>query len=86
MAVAKISYIYLKKQRFWNNGTCILPEICRFWVQNVKLGKKRLRNFHGLKKMLLEPKFEVIFSKNKEMGQLCNYQNIWKIALLHQML
>ena len=50
MAVAKISCIYLKKQRFWNNGTCILPEICRFWVQNVKLGQIRPRYFNGLEK------------------------------------
>ena len=25
--------------------------------------------------------FEVSISKNKKSGQLCNYQNIWKIAL-----
>ena len=37
----------LKKQRFWNNGTCILPEI---GVQNFKLGKIRPRHFNGLKK------------------------------------
>ena len=48
--LAKISCIYLKKQRFWNNGTCILPEICHFWVQNVNLGKNQPRHFNGLKK------------------------------------
>ena len=50
MAVAKISCIYLKKQRFWNNGTCILPEICHKGVQNVKLGQIRPPHFNGLKK------------------------------------
>ena len=50
MAVAKISCIYLKKHRFWNNGTRILPEICHFWVQNVKLGKNRPRHFNRLEK------------------------------------
>ena len=30
MAVAKISCIYLKKQRFWNNGTWILVKYAIF--------------------------------------------------------
>ena len=34
MAVAKISCIYLKKKRFWNNGSCILPEIHAIWSYN----------------------------------------------------
>ena len=34
----------------WNNGTCILPEICRFWVQNVKLGQICPSILTGLKK------------------------------------
>ena len=29
----------------------ILPKICQFWVQNVKLGKNRPRHFNGLKKL-----------------------------------
>ena len=36
--------------RFWNNGTCILPEICSFWVQNVKLGQIRPSHFNEHKK------------------------------------
>ena len=40
----------LKKQLFWHNGTWILPEICRFWVQNVKLGKIWPPHFNGLEK------------------------------------
>ena len=55
-------------------------EICRFGVQNVKLGKIWPRRFNGLKKMKLEPKFEVSISKNKETGQQSGYQKIWKIA------
>ena len=40
---------------FLHNGTCILPEIqpaeiCKFWVQNVKLGKIWPRHFNGLEK------------------------------------
>ena len=67
--------------RFWNNSTCILPEICHFWVQNVKLGKNRPRHFNGLEKTQLEPKFEVSTSKNKSLAQQCNLQKVWKILL-----
>ena len=51
-------------------------EICRFGIQNVKLGKIWPRRFNGLKKMKLEPKFEVSISKNKETGQQSSYQKI----------
>ena len=67
--------------RFWNNSTCILPEICHFWVQNVKLGKNRPRHFNGLEKTQLEPKFEVSSSKDKNLAQLCIFQKVWKILL-----
>ena len=67
--------------RFWNNGNCILPEIYHFWVQNVKLGQIQPRQFNGLKKMRLEPKFEVSISKNEKMVQLYVFQKVWKIAL-----
>ena len=53
-----------------------------FGIQNVKLGKIWPRRFNGLKKTKLEPKFEVSISKNKETGQQCSYQKIWKILLL----
>ena len=53
--------------------TCILPEICHFWVQNVKLGKNRPCHFNGLEKTQLEPKFEVSSSKDKNLAQLCTY-------------
>ena len=70
---------------FRHNGTWILPwivhEMCRFWVQNVKLGKIWPCHFDGLEKTYLKPRFEVSISKSKKSGQLCNYQNIWKIAL-----
>ena len=56
--------------RFWNNGNCILPEIYHFWVQNVKLGQIQPRQFNGLKKMRLEPKFEVSISKNEKNGAI----------------
>ena len=69
--------------RFWNNSTCILPEICHFWVQNIKLGKNRPRHYNGLEKMQLEPKFEVSSSKNKKSVQQSVFQKIWKIALLN---
>ena len=68
--------------RFWNNGNCILPEIYHFWVQNVKLGQIQPRQFNGLKKMRLEPKFEVSISKNEKMVQLYVFQKVLKIALL----
>ena len=58
------------------------PQICCFWVQNVKLGKIWPRRYDGLEKTKLEPKFEVSISKNKETGQQSGYQKIWKIALL----
>ena len=61
--------------------TCILPEICRFWVQNVKLGQIQPRHFNGLEKTKLEPKFEVTISKNKDLVQQCTFQKVWKIAL-----
>ena len=67
--------------RFWNNGNCILPEIYHFWVQNVKLGQIQPRQFNGLKKMRLEPKFEVSISKNEKMVQLYVFQKVLKIAL-----
>ena len=66
--------------------TCILPEICHFWVQNVKLGKNRPSHFNGLEKTQLEPKFEVSSSKDKNLVQLCNLQKVWKILLLKQSL
>ena len=53
-----------------------------FGVQNVKLGKIWPRRFNGLEKTKLEPKFEVSISKNKETGQQCSYQKVWKILLL----
>ena len=65
--------------RFWHNGTCILPEIYRFWVQKVKLGQIRPAILTGLKK--LEPKFEVSISKNEKMVQLYVFQKVLKIAL-----
>ena len=43
-------------------------EICRFGVQNVKLGKIWPCHFSRLKKSWLEPKFEVCSSKNKKFG------------------
>ena len=46
----------------------ILPKICQFWVQNIKLGKIWPRHFHRLKKTWLEPKFEVFNSRNKDFG------------------
>ena len=55
--------------------------ICRFWVQNVKLGQIRSRHFNGLKKTWLEPKFEISISKNKGFDQKCTYQKVWKILL-----
>ena len=64
--------------------TCILPEICRFWVQNVKLGKIRPRHFNGLEKTKLVPKFEVSISKNEKVVQSYVFQKVWKIALLIQ--
>jgi hypothetical protein len=30
---------------------------------------------------LLEPKFEVSISKNKDLVQQCTFQKVWKIAL-----
>ena len=39
-----------QETKIWNNGTCILPEICRFGVQNVKLAKIQPRRFNGLEK------------------------------------
>ena len=62
--------------------TCILPQICRFDVQNVKLGKNRPPHFDGLEKTWLEPKFDVSNSKDKNLAQLCFLQKVWKIALL----
>ena len=83
MAVAKILYIYLKRQRFWNNGTWILPETCMpFLGSNVKLVKIWPRQVNGLEKTNLEPNFGVSSSKNKIFDQQCNYQKVWKIALL----
>ena len=38
---------------FWHNGTWILPEICRFWIQIVMLGKIWPRHFYRLKKIWL---------------------------------
>ena len=70
--------------RFWNNGNCILPEIYHFWVQNVKLGQIQPRQFNGLKKTRLEPKFEVSISKNEKMVQLYVFQKVLKIALSKQ--
>ena len=52
-----------------------------FGVRNVKLIKIWPRGFNWLKKTKLEPKFEVSISKNKETGQQCSYQKIWKILL-----
>ena len=81
--IFQVSCIYLKKQKFWYNGTCILSEICRFRIQNVKFGQIWPRRFNGLEKTKLEPKFEVSSSKNKKYVQQSGYQKIWKIALSH---
>ena len=62
--------------------TCILPEICRFGVQNVKLGKIGPRRFIGLEKTKLDLKFEGPISKNKDLVTQCTLQKVWKIALL----
>ena len=53
-----------------------------FGVWNVKLGKIWPRRFNWLEKTKLEPKFKVSISKNKDFDQQCNYQKVWKIALL----
>ena len=71
-AGAKISRTYHKKQRFWHNGTWILPgivpKICSFWILNVILSKIWPHHFNGLQKTWLEPKFEVSNSKNTNFG------------------
>ena len=58
-----------------------LKYVCHFWVQNVKLVKIWPRQVNGLKKTNLEPNFGVSSSQNKNFGQQCNYQKVWKIAL-----
>ena len=45
-----------------------LPEICRFGIQNVKLGKIWPLRFNGLEKTKLEPKFEVSDLKKQRFG------------------
>ena len=72
----------LKKQLFWHNGTWILPEICRFWVQNVKLGKIWPHHYNRLEKTYLELKFHIPNLKNKNLVIQSGFQKIWKIALL----
>ena len=59
----QVSYIYLKKQRFWYNGTCILPEMCRFRIQNVKFGQIRPHHFNGLKKKVAGAKIWGLYLK-----------------------
>ena len=64
----------------WHNGTWSLLEICRFWVQNVKLGKIWPHHFNRLEKIYLEPKFHLPNLKNKKSGQQSGRQKIWKIS------
>ena len=63
-----------KKYKSWHNGTWILPriqpEICGFWLLNIKLGKiyPHQSHRHKKKKTQLKPKFEVCSSKNTDFG------------------
>ena len=75
MDVAKISFIYLKKQRFWNNGTCILPEIA---ITAFEMSSR----FNGLEKTKLEPEFEVSSSKNKDLVTQYSLQERAEISWL----
>ena len=63
------------------NKSLILPEICRFWFPDVKLGQIWPCHINRLEKTKLEPKFHAPNLKTKNLVPQCNHQKVWRIAL-----
>ena len=79
--IFQVTCIYLKKQRFWYNGTClylkyaVLTSKMSSWVKSdppILTGSRKRSWSQNLRSI----------SKNKDLVTQCTFQKVWKIALV----